>query len=266
MTSLLEVRPGSRIASLPAALKPIALLLRLIYLGLQNILRKLTGGALLSDYPHRSDRMATKSIVGFQDDERFRHAYQRAVVAGGWDFGIPYRVHQALWCSRNAQKVEGDFVELGTGRGFIMSAVLQDFEGWRESERRIYLFDTFEQGWVERGDRGAKSPYYAETVEATRANFSEWERVSIVQGDVRKVLQDQPISKIAFLHVDLNHADTEVWAIRELWPRLSQGGLMLLDDFANLGREEQHDSLILLAKELDFEVLYTASGQGIVIK
>ena len=36
-----------------------------------------------------------------------------------------YRIHQAIWATSIAIGNEGDWVELGTGRGFTMSAVLK---------------------------------------------------------------------------------------------------------------------------------------------
>jgi hypothetical protein len=39
---------------------------------------------------------------------------------------------------------------------------------------------------------------------------------------------------------------------------------MLLDDYAQV--QQQNDAMNQLAKELSFEILTTASGQGIVVK
>ncbi len=129
-----SVREDFRIGNLPKIAQPVALLVR-------NLSSKNWIDSPI-DYPHHFDWMATRHNDGFRHDPRFRKAYDRAVLASGWDYGLPYRVHQVLWCSRQAQKVDGDFVELGTGRGFMMSAVLADFPGWNSGSRTLHLFDT----------------------------------------------------------------------------------------------------------------------------
>lgn len=118
-------RPGTRISRLSRVLQPGPLLA----LGL---LRRFF-------WPNGIDEDGIISVhnSGFRDDPVFQRCYARAVKAGGWDYSIRYRVHQALWCSALAQAVEGDFVELGTGRGFIMSALMES-----GLTRRVHLFDT----------------------------------------------------------------------------------------------------------------------------
>jgi hypothetical protein len=95
-------------------------------------------------------------------------------------------------------------------------------------------------------------------------NFSEWQRVELIQGFLPETLPQGKIEKIAFLHVDLNHAPAEVAVVRALWSSVQRGGIMLLDDYAQV--QQQNDAMNELAKELSFEILTTASGQGIVVK
>jgi hypothetical protein len=52
--------------------------------------------------------------------------------------------------------------------------------------------------------------------------------------------------------------------VRELWPNIQTGGIMLLDDYAQV--QQQNDAMNQLSQELSFEILTTASGQGIVLK
>ena len=150
--------------------------------------------------------MATRHNDGFRRDARFRKAYDRAVSASGWDYGIPYRIHQALWCSRQAQKVDGDFVELGTGRGFVMSAVLADFPNWNLGSRTLHLFDTFKSTHLDEQGRqestGPTSPVYAKTIDEVKKNFSEWARIRIHQGNVFDTLPSLDAQIIALLHID----------------------------------------------------------------
>jgi len=251
-----SIRIGSRIEQLPRIIQPAAVLLR-------NI-KNWTSIPLT----YQADGIATRHNVNFIREQRFHKAYSRAVAAAGWDYRIPFRVHQALWCSRLAQKVEGDFVELGTGRGFIMSAVLADFSNWESAGRSLHLFDTFKDALVDaRGQQtGPASGYYAKSVEDVAENFSEWERVKIYQGDIFDTVSQAKIECISFLHVDLNSPKPEIYGLRTFWDRIPRGGVVLLDDYAQQGFEAQYKAMNDLAAEIGFDILTTATGQGIVIK
>lgn len=211
----------------------------------------------------QEDGIITVHNSGFRADPDFRRCYERAVKAGGWDYGIRYRVHQALWCSALAQTVEGDFVELGTGRGFIMSALLE-----RGVKRPVHLFDTFVPNLSDSAGRqvGEHSPHYADTLARVRANFGEWPNVVLHPGNVFETLPAAEINTVAFLHVDMNHPDPEEFGIRQLWPKMPKGAVMLLDDYAYNGFERQFDRDNRLAAELGFRILSTPTGQGIVVK
>jgi hypothetical protein len=176
-------------------------------------------------------------------------------------------VHQHLWCAEQARKVEGDVVELGTARGFFMSAVLAGWPDWAGSGRSIHLFDTFDPAPLGKdGKPTPVAPYYAESFESVRDNFAEWERVRIYRGDVFDTLKTAPIERIALLHIDLNYHEPEVFGLRLLWDRVPRGGVILLDDYAYKGREPQYEAMNEVAAELGFSWLTTPSGQGIAIK
>ena len=68
------------------------------------------------------------------------------------------------------------------------------------------------------------------------------------------------------LHVDLNDAHAEGLAIRYLYERVVSGGIIVLDDYANLGLEDQYAECNEVFKELGRPILTTPSGQGIVVK
>jgi hypothetical protein len=242
---------GATIKRLPKALRPAAIVVR-------NVKR-----AFETPAAHRADGITTVHNDGFRETAEFQRAYARAVRAAGWDYQIPYRVHQALWCAKNALRVPGDFVELGTGRGFFMSAVIEALG----VTRPVHLFDTFLPNAIDgAAQTGAVSPYYATAFADVARNFSEWPNVTLHQGDVFETLPKADLKAVAFLHVDMNHPAPEIFGIRHLWPLMPTGAMMLLDDYAYVGFEAQHDAVDALAKDLGFNVLSTPTGQGIVVK
>ncbi|MGA0136094.1 MAG: hypothetical protein ACO3KZ_06335, partial [Ilumatobacteraceae bacterium] len=62
----------------------------------------------------------------------------------------------------------------------------------------------------------------------------------------------------------LNFAPTEETVLRQLWPLVSKGGVVLLDDYGQTG--PQNETMTRLAQELGVEILTTGSAQGIIIK
>lgn len=219
------------------------------------------------------DNLVTSTNCGFHESETFRRAYGRSLKAASWDYGIEWRTHVFLWAAQNTLHLGrkgGAYVELGTGRGWMFSAFLE-IAPWRELPCNLWLFDSFKSEIVDK-DSGAQvidkgvNRCYAETFEATKANFSEWPRVRLVMGWLPETLQQFTDSKIAFLHVDLNHHIAEVASVRILWDRLMPNGIMLLDDYAAFGSEQQYDAMNQLATELDFLILTLPTGQGLVIK
>ena len=218
-----------------------------------------------------SDGFATKSRLAFMEDPKFRAAYDRMIFATGYptDPGLHLRVHQAIWAASLAKRVDGDFVECGTGRGMIFSAILTYLDDWPSLDKDAWLFDTFSPYFLNpesgvndptRGVRGG----YAHSLESTQQNFAEWERVHCVAGLLPETLSRAPIKKIAFLHLDLNYAPTEEVVLRQLWPLISRGGVVLLDDYGQTG--PQNETMTRVARELGVEILTTGSAQGILIK
>ena len=253
---------GPRILKLPSIVRaPIFLLRNLRFYRLPRRI----------PFTFDADGMATAAIPSFLNRSEFVSAYFRMRVASRAvvDPGLQWRVHQAMWCAANCMKIDGDFVECGTGKGLMMSAVLDSLPNWNTSVKRLLLFDTFSPFGIdpssgknleEYGVRGT----YASNIEEVAQNFSEWQRVELIQGFLPETLPQGKIEKIAFLHVDLNHAPAEVAVVRALWSSIQRGGIMLLDDYAQV--QQQNDAMNQLAQELSFEILTTASGQGIVVK
>ena len=214
---------------------------------------------------YAEDGLWTYHGHSFVEDRRFVEAYRRATQAGGADYGVRWRVHTILWAAEQAARLDGAFVECGTGRGFMASAICA-YLGW--SDRAFYLYDTFRPTMPdERGEQtaaGTVAANYAEGAESVARNFAEWPGVRVVVGSVPDTLLD--VAPIAFLHVDMNHAGAEEAAVRHFWPRLTPGAPVIFDDYGFQGYEAQRDAADRLGDELGFRVLALATGQGLVIR
>jgi len=214
--------------------------------------------------PFNQDGLWTYHDHSFVDDPRFARAYRRAVEAAGFDYEIRWRVHTVLWAAQHAVRLEGAFVECGTGRGFFASAICEYLD-W--AQRPFYLFDTFlpfppdESGSQEGGE---PSPYYATDIESVANNFAQLPGVKLKVVQIPGGLVD--VGPVAFLHVDLNHADSEGAAVRHFWPQLATGSVMAFDDYGFQGFEASRESADRLGRELGYSVLTLPTGQGLVVK
>lgn len=151
--------------------------------------------------------------------------------------------------------IPGDFVESGVWRGgsaIVARKVLN-------SSRNCYLFDTFE-GMTEPSENdkriGENSPentlnkwmalktesgskWVASSLDEVQNNFKKFnllsENVVFVKGDVRSTmlnLVNLP-KKIALLRIDTDFYDSTLVALVNLWPMLSSGGVLILDDYGH---------------------------------
>jgi hypothetical protein len=212
------------------------------------------------------DGLRTAHNHSFVDAPDFQRAYWRGVQAAGWDYEIQWRVHVILWAAAAARIVPGAFVECGTGRGFMASAICERLS-W--DRRPFYLFDTFQPGTVAPGSdrrRPTPSPYYARDPDSVRENFREWAGVRLVVGIVPDSLAGVDVGPVAFLHVDMNDPAPEAAALRHFWPSLSPGAVVVLDDYAYQGFEASQRSADVVASELGVSILSLPTGQGLMIK
>lgn len=257
------IYPYSKISRLPKFLQTPALLVRNIF-------------SSPPKYSFASDCMATSNNFTFTETPRFKLAQKRAVEASGFDYQIPLRLHQAIWCADQAIKLnpEASFVELGTGRGYVMSAVLGSFESLAPSidVPRMFLFDTFESTSTDlksgQDSTLGKNIYYAESFEDVQKSFSKYSNVTLVRGKLPESLEKvmQNIGAISFLHIDLNAPEVEIECLLKLWDRILPGAIILIDDYACGGFEYTYELINKIAKTLNISILTTASGQGITIK
>lgn len=214
----------------------------------------------------------------FMSDPVFQSAYARGVKAAGSDYNWHWRVHTGLWAATTASKVRGDFVEFGVNRGFLSSAIMRLLD-WNMTGRTFYLLDTFAGideryvtqddiavGVIERNRHDIDSGFYTFDLDAVRANFAEWPGARIIPGPVPETLDQLDSDKFAFAHIDMNCAAPEVAAIEFLWPRLSEGGVVLLDDYAYIGYRSQKIAMDDFARGVGVVVLSLPTGQGLIIK
>lgn len=227
---------------------------------------------------HMEDGLFTVHDQSFRHDSLFQEAYARGIQASnGVDQRLTWRLQVALWAARTSLRAPGDFVECGVNAGFMSSAIMRHLN-WAEVPRSYYLVDTFAgpplaqyseaevaSGRVDVARKAIDDGAYVTDMDRVRANFAEWPNAVIVQGAVPEVLERVPASPVAFLHLDMNCAAPETAALRRFWPKMPRGGIVLLDDYADVNYSEQKRALDEVARDIGVAILGLPTGQGLIV-
>jgi O-methyltransferase len=137
--------------------------------------------------------------------------------------------------------VPGDLVETGVWRGgatIYMKAILEV----HKSDRKVFVCDSFEglprpSLWQDRGDRHHKQKDLCVGLEIVKDNFRKYnlldDRVVFLKGWFKDTLHNIP-GPIAVLRLDGDMYESTMDALTALYPKLSPGGYLILDDYGDI--------------------------------
>jgi O-methyltransferase len=138
-------------------------------------------------------------------------------------FGL---IQATRYATRN--KIEGDIVECGVGRGGNSQAAAHTLLDLGDTSRDLYLFDTFE---------GLTPPSDAPvaTLEDVEAGFDHVlyprEKVHYVVGAVADTVPDALPERIAILRLDTESYESTKHELEHAYPRLTPGGILIVDGY-----------------------------------
>jgi O-methyltransferase len=142
--------------------------------------------------------------------------------------------------------VPGDLLEAGVWRGgasILMRAVLAVYG----SDRAVWLADSFEglpPPDTERFPQDAgldfsQFPALKVGVEQVKANFAKYglldDQVRFLPGWFKDTLPSAPIEQLALIRLDGDLYESTIDSIAALYPKLSVGGFLIVDDYNNPG-------------------------------
>jgi hypothetical protein len=229
------------------------------------------------------DRLLTiDKSAGFLSDPAFKKAYE--AIRGSHQYDqyespqtIAWRLHTLVWAAKTGLSLEGDFVECGVFKG-DMSWFISQTVDFAAQHKQFYLYDTFD-GFAEQYSSNADFPanpdfidfanqYYRDpALHASVVNrFKDRHDVHVIKGVVPDILLEKSPEKIAFLHIDLNSPAAEVGALSLLFKRMSQGAVLVFDDYGWKQFHKQKEAEDEFMRHLGHEILELPTGQGIVIK
>ncbi|GCE16696.1 TylF/MycF/NovP-related O-methyltransferase [Dictyobacter kobayashii] len=155
--------------------------------------------------------------------------------------------------------IPGDMVECGVWKGGSMMAIAYTLLRLGCTDRHLYLFDTFEgmpdpktyaskydltysgetASKVQEGRKSANPDdvwHYAplNEVQALLSSVGyDTKKIHFIKGKVEETLPQQAPNKISILRLDTDWYSSTLHELVHLFPLLSQGGVLLLDDYGH---------------------------------
>ncbi|SMC04643.1 O-methyltransferase [Rubrobacter radiotolerans DSM 5868] len=167
------------------------------------------------------------------------------------------RLRNVRWCTERVLKdgVPGDLIETGVWRGgatIMMRAVLKAYE---DRTRQVFVADSFEglpppdadRYPADAGDRHHLIDELAVSLEEVRANFERYglldDRVRFLKGWFADTLPEAPIDSLSVARLDGDMYGSTWDALVNLYPKLSVGGYLIVDDYGAVkgGRQAVED-------------------------
>lgn len=217
------------------------------------------------------DGLCTIHNSDFCNDSLFKKAYEKGRGTSSWR-GWDLRWRAYLFCcfAESAKRIQGDYVECGVNLGGN-ARMLIEFLSFEKLQKNFLLFDTFsgfDSKLVSKEERSVTDGLYCypSCLSEVQRTFAGFPFVKIIPGSVPDSLKTYPFSRICFLSIDMNCVAPEIAAFEYLWPFVSPGGVIFLDDYGFKAHFRQKEAFDLLSAKMNFRIIQLPTGQGLVIK
>ena len=208
------------------------------------------------DYQVLTDYVAKQRKFEVTDPEFFA-LYQRVKPYTMTSIERLYAMHKAVEHVARAG-LQGAIVECGVWRGGSMMMAALTLAALGNTDRDLFLFDTFAghprpnperdlkehyEFWLQRRRTDQSSSWAEVTLEEVRGNLSSigypLDRVKFVKGIVQETIPAAAPEAIALLRLDTDWYDSTAHEMRHLYPRLVPGGVLILDDYGEMPGQKQ---------------------------
>jgi O-methyltransferase len=163
--------------------------------------------------------------------------------------------------------IEGDIVECGVWKGGSMMAVARTLQESGLTDRNLYLFDTFAGMTVPtqedvnfRGEsavdlfakyaKESSHGWACSSLDEVKRNLETTgypvEHMFFIKGKVEETIPEQAPARIALLRLDTDWYESTYHELRHLYPRISPGGVLIIDDYGHwAGARKAVDSYLV---------------------
>jgi O-methyltransferase len=185
----------------------------------------------------------------------YKRPYSREARENGRDWPVRAetmvglkRLANARFCVESAldNGIPGDIIETGVWRGGTAIFMRGVLKAHGVTDRKVWLADSF-QGLprpdptrysADRGLDFARFDFLSVGVEQVRRNFERYglmdDQVHFIVGWFRDTLVNAPLNNLAVLRLDGDLYESTVQALEPLYPRLSEGGYCIIDDYGTI--------------------------------
>jgi hypothetical protein len=142
--------------------------------------------------------------------------------------------------------IPGDFIEAGVWRGGATIFMRGVLKANNQAIRKVWVADSFEglpkpDAKNYPADHGLDMSILSElsvSQETVRQNFQRFglldDRVLFLKGFFKDSLPNAPIDQLAVLRIDADMYESTLQALTYLYPKLSPGGWVIIDDYRNI--------------------------------
>jgi hypothetical protein len=167
------------------------------------------------------------------------------------------RLNNVQQCAEDvfANQIPGDFIETGVWRGGSVIFMRALLKAYNMRNRNVWVADSFagvpppnaERYPSDAGIRLDVYPQLAIPKEEVEQNFARYglldEQVRFLPGWFRDTLHSAPIEALSLLRLDGDLYESTMDALVHLYPKLSVGGYIIVDDYGAIEacRQAVHD-------------------------
>jgi O-methyltransferase len=151
---------------------------------------------------------------------------------------IQFCIEQVL-----SNSVPGDVIETGAWRGGATIFMRGVLKAHQVSDRTVWVADSFEglpkpnadKYPADAGDKHHEHAPLAVSLEEVRSNFERYglldDQVKFLKGWFKDTLPSAPIKQLAVARLDGDMYESTIDALTHLYPKLSPGGFLIVDDY-----------------------------------
>lgn len=200
----------------------------------------------LKAFLYRRIEQRTNRAIGFQRlplNRRARELGRDWPLEAETMIGLE-RLNNIRECVTDVVKrgVPGDLIETGVWRGGATIFMRGVLAAYGDTERTVWVADSFEGLPKPSGKYAADDgdPHWTYSVlavseEQVRANFERYglldDQVRFLKGFFQDTLADAPIEQLAVARLDGDMYESTIVALDALYPKLSIGGYLIVDDY-----------------------------------
>jgi hypothetical protein len=186
-------------------------------------------------------------------EPEFIALYERCEPATMTSIERMYALYQAVH-HVHVSKIPGDVVECGVWRGGSSMLAALALDSLEDRERSLWLYDTFEgmpppadmdrsvtgehaTALLARRDSSGELTRAVATLGEVKANLATTgypsNRLHFVEGMVEDTIPTVAPEQISILRLDTDWYESTRHELQHLWPRLSPGGVLIVDDYGH---------------------------------